>query len=228
MRELMDLLTNSFVSTWIAPVITGILASLAAGIITVQRKKDNKRIKDANEKYIQNVRQFIVQNIEISLFTIQDLRKAIVKEFNIKEKYILTEENLRNKIIYDISESKYINEKDKKDLIDYTYKTFKNVELLTQERIIEKENSKRVGLVVSFIILISSIVFTGAMIGELYRPDTSERFIIISDTSAVIISLISIVIGFLSLRRILKSTSVNEKILDIFFEPEDEDHCSKQ
>ena len=170
------------------------------------------------------MRQFIVQNIEIYLFTIQDLRKAIVKEFNLKEKYNLTEENLRNKIIYDISESKYINEKDKKDLIDYTYKTFNNVELLTQERIIEKENSKKAGLVLSVIILISSIVFTGAMIGELYRPDTSERFIIISDTSALFISLISIVIGFLSLRRILKSTSVNEKILDIFFEPEDEDH----
>ena len=122
------ILTNQIIVDWIAPIITGLIVLLIPAIVTRVIKNRNllRNIKDINSKIINTIRPFIIQRIEISSHFISDLRKAIIKENGIKEKYVFNEIEIRNKILLDISETRFLKENEKQDLIDFTYEIFKN------------------------------------------------------------------------------------------------------
>ena len=84
------ILTNQIIVDWIAPIITGLIVLLIPAIVTRVIKNRNllRNIKDINSKIINTIRPFIIQRIEISSHFISDLRKAIIKENGIKEKYV--------------------------------------------------------------------------------------------------------------------------------------------
>ena len=94
---LKPILTNQIIVDWIAPIITGLIVLLIPAIITRGIKNRNllKNIKDINNKIINTIRPFIIQRIEINAHFISDLRKAIIKENGIKEKYIFNEIEIR-------------------------------------------------------------------------------------------------------------------------------------
>ena len=122
-------LTNEIVITWVSPVITGlIVVAVPAGIIwllkTLQIKKDEKKIEEANQRFINSIRPYIIQNIKILPKFITDTRTVVVKESGVKDKFIYSELSLRNKLIMDINESKYIDEDNKEKMIKFTYDTF--------------------------------------------------------------------------------------------------------
>ena len=122
MNEVVNILTSKIVSIWIAPLIVGVIGGI---ILRNIHKKDKKLISEANNRYLNSVRQYIISKVKINSNVISDIRKNIIKELNIKDKYIYNEMELKNKIITDISENNYINEKDKSDLISFTYEIFK-------------------------------------------------------------------------------------------------------
>lgn len=122
-------LTNEIVITWVSPIITGlIVVAIPAGIIwllkTLQIKKDEKKIEEANQRFVNSIRPYIIQNIKILPKFITDTRSVVVKESGVKDKFIYSELSLRNKLIMDINESKYIDEDNKEKLIKFTYDTF--------------------------------------------------------------------------------------------------------
>lgn len=122
------ILTNEIVVNWIAPIITGILVVVIPAFVLkfLRFRKDIKKINNVNDRFINSIRPYIIKKIKISAELITDIRKAIIMDSDIKEKYVFSEIDLRNKLIMDINESKYIDEINKKELIDFTYEIFEN------------------------------------------------------------------------------------------------------
>lgn len=142
------ILINEIVVNWIAPIITGILVIAIPAIVLkfFRLRKDTKKINNVNDRFINSVRPYIIEKIKISSNLIIDIRRAIIMDSNIKERFVLSEIDLRNKLIMDINESKYIDEVNKKELIDFTYEIFKDFEK-ENELIDNKEISVREGKV---------------------------------------------------------------------------------
>lgn len=122
------ILTNEIVVNWIAPIITGMLVIAIPAIIVrfFRLKKDIKKINDVNGRFINSVRPYIIEKIKIPSALVTDIRNGIILDSDIKERFVISEMQLRNKLIMDITESKYIDEVNKKDLIDFTYDIFKD------------------------------------------------------------------------------------------------------
>lgn len=138
------ILINEIVVNWIAPIITGILVIAIPAIVLkfFRFRKDTKKINNVNDRFINSIRPYIIEKIKISSNLIIDIRRAIIMDSNIKERLFLSEIDLRNKLIMDINESKYIDEVNKKELIDFTYEIFKDFEK-ENELIDNKEISVR-------------------------------------------------------------------------------------
>ena len=121
-----NFLTNQIIVNWVAPIITGLIVVVIPTILIrlFQMKKDKRKVDDANQRYLNSIRPYIIQKITIDRKFISDIRRVVIKESCIKEKYIYTEVELRNKLILDITEDSYISEIDKKELIDFTYEVF--------------------------------------------------------------------------------------------------------
>lgn len=144
---MLDLLKNDIVINWIAPIITGLIVVVIPTVIVkiFTLKKDEKTIKGANQRYLDSIMPFIIQKIEISSSYITDIRNVIIEESRLKDKYVYSELNLRNKLVMDISESKYVDEGNKKELIDFTYETFKSfTENKCSELQSEESDSKKI------------------------------------------------------------------------------------
>lgn len=124
------ILINEFVVNWIAPIITGILVIVLPAVVfkLFRFRKDIKKINNVNDRFINSIRPYIIEKIKISSNLITDIRRAIIMDSDIKESFVLSEIDLRNKLIMDINESKYIDEVNKKELIDFTYEIFKDFE----------------------------------------------------------------------------------------------------
>lgn len=140
-------LTNEIVITWVSPIITGlIVVAIPAVLIWVfkvlQIKRDEKKINAANQRFIDAIRPYIIQNIDILPNFITDIRTVIVEESGVKDKFVYSELGLRNKIIMDINESKYIDETNKEKLIIFSYDTFKSFEQKKEQIVSNKEVSK--------------------------------------------------------------------------------------
>ncbi len=120
-------MTNEIVTNWIAPIITPLIATLISiGIAKlIQRKKDERKINDANQRFVNAIRPYIIQEISIMPEFICDIRNVVVQESGVKDKFVYSELDLRNRLIMDINESKYIDENNKEKLIKFAYNIFK-------------------------------------------------------------------------------------------------------
>lgn len=197
---LKPILTNQIIVDWIAPIVTGLIVLLAPVILTKFIKNNTllKNIKDVNNKIINTIRPFIIQRIEINSHFISDLRKAIIKENEIKEKYIFNEIQIRNKILLDISETRFLKENEKQDLINFTYKVFndfdeKQILSNTSSEDIEEQNIKKLSMKLTSIILIISLIIM--LIAYIVKPVNSN----IEDNIVILITLISSTASLLSL-----------------------------
>ena len=143
---MLELLKNDIVINWIAPIITGlIVVAIPAFIVKILRlRKDEKIVKEANQRYLDVIMPFIIQKIGISSVYITDIRNVIIYESGLKDKFVLSELSLRNKLVMDISESKYIDENNKKELIDFTYEVFKNFDNKNSLEIVEENEIKKI------------------------------------------------------------------------------------
>lgn len=223
---LSDFLTNQIVVDWVAPIITGLilLAIPSFAIKFFQTRKDVKRINDANQRFVNSVRLYIVQKIKVTKEFISDIRSVIIKESGIKDRFIYSEIELRNKLIMDITEDSYINELNKKELIDFTYEIFSQYDIKSKIKVEtrKQKNSKINFLDRTIILLIISIVFCAVI--QFYESDLENNF-------AFIISMITSILSFYSIfltsfRKFLRSDIVGKrnlsgKLLNIFFEEVD-------
>ena len=142
---MLELLKNEIVINWIAPIITGLIVVAVPTIVikTFKLKKDEKTIKQANQRFLDSIMPFIIQKIKISSSYISDIRNVVIEESGLRDKYVYSEISLRNKLTMDISESKYVDEDRKKELIDFTYDIFQGFENAENLEISEEHDSKK-------------------------------------------------------------------------------------
>lgn len=138
------ILTNEIVVDWIAPIITTILASLiltGVGKFILNEKIKNK-IQSSNEKILNAIMPFIIQQIPITRELIISIRTAISIENKIKLKYLYTLEELKNSLILDIAETRFLRENDKTKLFKQINKIFAedSENNKVSDNIIEEEN----------------------------------------------------------------------------------------
>lgn len=219
-------LTNQIVINWIAPIITGLMVvAIPAFLIRIfQSRKDKRKVDDANKRYLNSIRPYIIQKINIDKRFISDVRKVIIKESYIREKYIYTEIELRNKLILDITEDNYINEVDKKELFDFTYDAFKGFsEEQTNSKEVSKNKAKAFMIIDKYIIvlIVSLIICTIIQMTSKDGADLNENMTFGISYIAAFFSLCITLLSYLNISsksRVSRESSFKEKILNLFFE----------
>lgn len=214
---LKPILTNQIIIDWIAPIITGLIVLLIPAIITRGIKNRNllKNINDINNKIINTIRPFIIQRIEINSHFISDLRKAIIKENRIKEKYIFNEIEIRNKILLDISETRFLKENEKQDLIQFTYEMFKDfdekqMETNTSYEDIEEQRIKRMSIIsTSTILIVSLIIMLIAYIVKPVNTNIEDNIVILITMISAMISIISLFSDYIGIKNLYSKSFVN-------------------
>ncbi len=197
---MLELLKNEIIVNWIAPIITGLIITGISSLIVkkFKDKRDEKIINTANERFVRTILPFIIQKIECEETYISDIRSVIVKESGLKDKYVYQEIELRNKLIMDISESKYINEENKKELIAFTYKIFKRYEKKEENKIKEekplKKNYNMITIILILLIVIAEtmIIIINILDTGTVRPEENILYII-----PLLLGIVSIMSGLI-------------------------------
>lgn len=202
------ILMNEIVVNWIAPIITGLLVIVipAAALKFFRFKKDIKKINAVNERFINSIRPYIIEKIRISSNIITDIRSAIIMDSDIKERFVISEIDLRNKLIIDINESKYIDEVNKKELIDFTYEIFKDFEkknsFIDNKEINLKQ--RKVSVLNNFIkspislVLVSQVMIVLTLFFDKSGVKPEDNFALLLPLVLGIFSLFSLLLDFIS------------------------------
>ena len=161
------------------------------------------------------MRPFIIQRIEINSHLISDLRKSIIKENGIKEKYIFNEIEIRNKILLDISETRFLKENEKQDLINFTYQIFKDfdekqIETNTNYEDIEEQKVKKISIIsTATILIISLIIMLIAYIIKPVNTNIEDNIVILITMMSATISLLSLFMDYMEMKSLYGKTLIN-------------------
>ena len=223
-----ELLKNEIVVNWIAPIITGLIVFLipAAFLKFWRNRKDEKEIKSVNQRYLDAIMPFIIQKIEIKESFITDIRKGIISESNIKDKYIYSEIELRDKLILDISESKYINEINKEDLIVFTYKTFANIANEINISAKENDNSRdkktsNLVLICSLMLILSQLLLFLTIIIDKRNIKPEDNVLLYLPMFSGLISIMGLMMagmGVLFSSKVYRNDKINDNIYNTYDE----------
>ena len=106
-----EFLSNS----WVVSIISGIIVFLLTNAIVMiqNRRKYNKKIKDANLMVLDRLRGYVVDNGLPKNEIIEAIKNSIVREYNIKYDNILTTVSLYEELITDIIGNIYISNDNK-------------------------------------------------------------------------------------------------------------------
>lgn len=187
-------LTNEIVKVWIAPIVTGLLVVAIPVFITrfFRTKARLKNISEVNEKIISAIRPYIIQQISIKPELITDIRTSIVQESQLRDKEIYNEKEIRNKLLVDISETRFLKENEKQNLIEFTYKTFEKFNQNTVDTECEKERNNKFKVLNSILLIVSLVVM---LIGYIFSPEELP----LEENIVVIIAMISTMVGIVNL-----------------------------
>lgn len=138
MNLFMNFLENQTVQAWIAPIIITIIITLGGYAINVFRRKRQaeKSINTysaAEDKLLESLMPFFIQEINLDKSLILDVRKAIVREYGLDEDKFITIDEIRNTVVLNILKTSFIKEEDKKRLVEGVYNTFNSFKLNVEE-----------------------------------------------------------------------------------------------
>ena len=182
-------LRNEVIIQWIAPIIGTIIVIIAIKLFMDRYKSKSviSIINIANNRFIDAVRPFFIQEIEINMKIVNNIRNAIKREYCADDNMLYTIEQLEEQIILDISETKYLTEERKKELIHNVYSKFDNLkteeegkpeeqtELIRSE--INRLKSSNARLVILFILVIMMTIIL--LINYFYTLDFSNLYLLI-------------------------------------------------
>ena len=200
-----EFLENTVVVTWIAPIITGIvviiITTLFGKIISIWWKNRAfiRKVESANEKYINNVLPYMIQEIEVDAKMLYSIKKAITIEYNVAEKYLYTNEQICNLIILNISNTRFLTEINKARLINNVLEIFGRIgnSIIREE---EKETkvkiSKRYPLATFVIGIVFSLVVYCISPEKIDDPNSLVQLLIIF---GMLVSISSILFLWLSI-----------------------------
>ena len=221
-----NFLTNQIIVNWVAPIIIGLIVVVIPTILIrlFQMKKDKRKVDDANQRYLNSIRPYIIQKITIDRKFISDIRRVVIKESCIKEKYIYTEVELRNKLILDITEDSYISEIDKKELIDFTYEVFTGFNMKEiNEAEIYKNRKKTVVLFDrnTIVLIVSLFICTIIQITSGEDANLNENMTFALSYIVAFFSLIIALVSYFNISfksRVSSDLNFKEKLFNLFFE----------
>ena len=138
---LTSFLRNDVVTIWVAPIIGTIIVAMAVKLLAERYKSKSiiNIINLANNRFIDAIRPFFIQEIEINMKIINNIRNAIKREYCADDDMLYTIEQLEEQIILDLSETKYLTEERKKELIHNVYHKFDNLKVEDSENREEKQ-----------------------------------------------------------------------------------------
>ncbi len=136
-----DFLRHGVLLNWIAPIIGTIIGAIAVKLLIDRYKSKSviSIINIANNRFVDAIRPFFIEEIEIDMKIVINIRNAIKREYCADDDMIYTIEQLKEQIILDISETKYLSEERKKTLIHNVYLKFDNYKAETEAEIVEEQ-----------------------------------------------------------------------------------------
>lgn len=121
----MNFFNNQVVIGWIAPIITTVLIPFV-GKLMLNRHKTKETITSvtvANSKIMDSVRPlFIKKFVEKKL--INDITNAIALEYNLKPDMLININQIREKLIYEITATRFMDDNEKIEAINKVYENF--------------------------------------------------------------------------------------------------------
>lgn len=220
-----DFLQNDVMINWIAPLIGTFIVIIAIKLFMDRYKSKTviSIINIANNRFIDAVRPFFIQEIEINMKLIHNIRNAIKREYCADDNMLYTIEQLEEQIILDISETKYLTEERKKELIHNVYNKFdalKNEEIEThteeQTELIKSEinklKSSNTRLLVLFILVIMITIIL--LINYFYTLDFSNLYLLI-----IILPLIMFIVEMITDNMVLNKKHTLKKE-ELQYQPE--------
>lgn len=174
MERLISILTNNIVVIWVAPIITGVVVAVVLKFFSI--KKTKREIRRANQEYKEAILPYVLQTIILEEKVIHGIRDAICIDMSIPKKYMYSDENLMNVLIYDITKTRYSTEDRKKELIEHICKMFSFDKSNSVETERAKENipNNRFAFVeagISIVCIISVVIICCVRPEELKDPN---------------------------------------------------------
>jgi hypothetical protein len=185
-----NFLRNDIMINWIVPIVGSSIVVIAIKLFMDRYKSKTviSIINVANNRFIDAIRPFFIQEIEIDMKIVNNIRNAIKREYCADNNMLYTIEQLEEQIILDISETKYLTEERKKELIHNVYIKFDDLknevhedhaeeqtELIKSE--INRLKSSNSRLLVLFILVI--MMTTILLINYFYTLDFSNLYLLI-------------------------------------------------
>jgi uncharacterized integral membrane protein len=142
-EQIITFLKNEIAINWVAPFVVTSIPALFFKLVSDRQKSKNiiSTIKVANRRFVDVVRPFFIQEITLNIKMLEDIRKAILIEYSIEDNMLYSLQQLKEMIILDIAETRFLTE-DKKDvLINCVYREFEKLksEDLKSEKIIDEK-----------------------------------------------------------------------------------------
>lgn len=181
---------SDLVINWIAPLVGSCIVMIAIKLIMDRYKSKTiiGIINIANNRFIDAIRPFFIQEIEVNMKLVNNIRNAIKREYCADDNMLYTIEQLEEQIILDISETKYLTEERKKELIHNVYEKFDDLkseapkqyneeqtELIRSE--IGRLKSSNSRLLILFMIAIMMTIIL--LINYIYTLDFSNLYLLI-------------------------------------------------
>jgi hypothetical protein len=141
LHSIEDFLRNGILLNWIAPILGTIIGAIGIKLLIDRYKSKSviSIINIANNRFVDAIRPFFIEEIEIDMKIVINIRNAIKREYCADDDMIYTIEQLKEQIILDISETKYLSEERKKQLIHNVYLKFDNFQTETDTDIVEEQ-----------------------------------------------------------------------------------------
>ncbi|HAT4348517.1 MAG: hypothetical protein ACLRN7_08800 [Clostridium perfringens] len=205
MNIIINFFKDSIVIGWIAPIVATVLGSWLVNLIFKKRhtQKTIDTVTVANSKILDAIRPLFIQKIHVDKNLLQDIISAVSIDYDLDIDMLINIKQIKEKLVYDISVTRFMDEKEKIDRIENLYKTFSNYEyddkncykddniaILNKEREKLRKLNKEITI---FSVIISTIVFIGTFS---YNFSTLIEFI--NNNFSFVISLIGAIVGVIT------------------------------
>lgn len=208
MLELIDNIFNSsIVVNWIAPIVVTVLGSIIVKLLFDKKKSKSiiYSINVANNRFVEAVRPFFIQEIEFNMEIIDDIRNAIIREYSVDENMLYTTNQLKEFLILDVVETRYLTEERKKDLISCICSLFNklDVDIHNEDSILqpieilknEKDNLNNYNFQLSIILYVTSIsvflIILASKIKEVELFFQNELLTVVSTICSLLVVLVT-------------------------------------
>ena len=170
-------------------------------------QKTKKEIKRANQEYKETILPYVLQMIVLDEKVIHGIRDAICIEFSIPRKYMYSDKDLMNILMYDIVKTRYSTEEHKTTLIEHICKMFS----FDKDSIVDVEKNKDhrsnklgafLGTGIGFLCIISMVIIYYIKPEALNDPNGVA-------STVIILLLLIAMISF----TIVAFTSMDEKLM---------------